>query len=109
MSAEDETVIGGSIARLVSPPAPPEKWTGGEWHYSSSPKPCACGNRELELIETVPAMMNYPRRVSVRCPKCGAIGEDTCHGQEHACRRWNWYGDQRTTLGNTEESRENRP
>lgn len=77
--------------------APPEDWAEGDWNYSTSPEPCACGSAELELIQVTPAERNYPARVAIRCPKCGATGQDTCHGRDHAARRWNWHGDQRTT------------
>ena len=80
-----------SLLRMVSPSSPP----GGDWLYSDEPKPCECGNRNLDVTETVPSMMREPRRVAIRCPQCGAIWQDTCHGATHTARRWNWYGDQR--------------
>lgn len=84
------------VEKLTCPPAPPEDWAEGEWIYSTSPRPCpTCKMTELHLIETVPAMFSFRPRVAVRCPKCGAIGQDTLHGKDHACRRWNWHGDQR--------------
>lgn len=95
MTSETSNETAGVVVlqRLVSPSPPQDE--PHDWYFSDEPKPCDCGSLELTVIEVVPAMMRYPRRVSVRCPKCGAIGQDTCHGAAHAIRRWNWHGDQR--------------
>ncbi len=58
---------------------------------TGKPKACPCGNRNLELVETHPAGANYPARVAIFCPLCRTEGDDTCHGLEHAARRWNWH------------------
>lgn len=84
------------IAHVLAPDAPPEDWANGDFHFSESPKPCVCGNHELHVVETQPrGVRGDPQRVAVHCSKCHAVGQDTVHGKANACRRWNWYGDQR--------------
>lgn len=85
------------VAHILAPDVPPEDWAEGDFHYSESPKPCFCGNKELRVVETIPTTGRCLRRVAVHCPKCGAIGQDTVHHKVHAIRRWNWHGDQRHT------------
>lgn len=83
------------IARIIAPEKPPEDWADGDFYFSESPKPCACGNRELEIVETLASGRHGSQRVAVHCPKCHALGQDTVHGKTHAIRRFNWHGDQR--------------
>lgn len=74
-------------------------WTEEKDHeYDHGPRPCACGSATFSLIKTADPIMQegkqvYPQRVALRCDGCGIIGQDTCHGKDHAIRRWNWYGE----------------
>lgn len=60
-------------------------------HFGDLPKPCACGNLNLLMVETQPPLEKYPNRQAVHCPVCKTQGIDTCHGKTHTIRRWNWY------------------
>lgn len=62
-------------------------------HFGDKPKPCPCGDgTTLDIIETQAKLPSgYSARVAVKCPSCGKQGIDTCHDQQHAIRRWNWF------------------
>lgn len=61
-----------------------------DWMASKSPAPCKCGNYDLQLVEVYPPEPHYPARVAIKCRSCDHTGSDTCHGKDHAIRRWNW-------------------
>lgn len=71
---------------------------GMPWWESVNPRPCPCGSVSLQhIITDAPEKREYegrhsiiPGRMAVQCRNCGKMGPDTCHGGEHANRRWNW-------------------
>jgi len=61
-----------------------------EYLIGNQTHPCSCGRKSTRIVQTAPREKRYPARVAVECTACGKRGPDTCHGNVHATRRWNY-------------------